>query len=160
MFSNVARRVVRRMAWLGAAVAFIFVFLVIPDEWDKHVNYVPVRATVMSVVTACRLDARNAPWLYMPCDKAIEARRADPHLAPYSLTRFTKLSVRFVSPVDGKTHIAPLILQTGDSDSNTWRVSDGIDIIASKTKAEKVRDPAFGHIDVTNPRPFAALEAQ
>jgi hypothetical protein len=155
MFPNVFNRVMSRIAMLGGVVLLIFLFLVIPDEWDKHVNYVPARASVVSVATACRLDAKNAPWLYLACDRAIEARKTDPELADYTLTQFTKMSVRFTSPVDGKTHIAPLTLQN----SKTWRVGDYIDIIASKTQAEKVRDPVFGHIDVTDPRPFAALSA-
>jgi hypothetical protein len=157
MFSNIFNRVIGKIAMLGGVVLLIFVFLVIPDEWDKHLNYVPTRGSIVSVATACRLDAKNTPWLYMPCDTAIKARKTD--LANYTLTQFTKLSVQFVSPVDGKPHIAPLTLQAGDSDLKRWRVGDYIDIIASKTQAEKVRDPVFGHIDVTDPRPFTALEA-
>jgi hypothetical protein len=159
MFSKIVRRVIGKIAMLGGVVLFIFVFFVIPDEWDKHRNYLPVRASVVSVATACRLDAKNTPWLYMPCDRAIEARKTDRDLANYTLSQFTKLSVQFVSPVDGKPHIAPLTLQAGDSDWKIWRVGDYIDVIASKTQAEKVRDPVFGHLDVTDPRPFAAQEA-
>jgi hypothetical protein len=160
MFSNVFNRVIGKIATLGGVVLLIFAFFAIPDEWDKHRNYVSARATVVSAATACRLDAKNTPWLYMPCDRAIEARKTNRDLANYTLTQFTKLSVQFVSPVDGKPHIAPLQLQTGESDWKTWRVGDVIDVIASKTQAEKVRDPVFGHIDVTDPRPFTALEAR
>ena len=158
MISNIFKRVIGKIAMLGIVVLFIFVFFTIPDEWDKHFNYVSTRASIVSVTTACRLDAKNAPWIYMPCDRAIEARKTNPDLANYTFTQFTKLSLRFVSPVDGRLHVAPLTLQAGESELKVWRVGDHIDIIASKTRAEKVRNPAFGRLDVTDSRPFIALE--
>jgi hypothetical protein len=160
MFSKVFSRAIGKLATLGGVILFIFVFFVIPDEWDKHRNYAPARASIVSAATSCRLDARHTPSRYMSCDRAIQARKTDPALANYTLAQFTKLSVRFVSPVDGKPHIAPLTLQADESDMKTLRVGDVIDIIASKTQAEKVRDPVFGHIDVTDPRPFTALAAR
>ena len=133
---------------LGAyGVVFVGVAgLLAYDHYDKTTNFQPVDARISAVNEQCYMEKverevltkSTSTYDLLPCELAELLTREYPMWQGYTVKH--KIEVRFVyaSPVDGATHTSSLQMSAFPN-GRPLRVGDVLQVLASKTKADKSR---------------------
>lgn len=114
-------------------------------DWDLRTNYAPVRATVLSVAEDCMLERtsydqndnpsteRKGP---MGCGEAERLTSEDGGHRGFELQRRRAVTVRYVSPADGRAHVATIRPREGYLEGSVPGAQ--VEIVAHKREPEKV----------------------
>ncbi len=117
------------------------------DFYDKSANYVHVKARVRTVTEQCYMEKVDRGIMtkttstsdLLPCDVAAVMVANHPNWAGYSIRKKIEVAYLYTSPVDGKTHDTVHRMTSYPRDRK-YGVGDVVEILASKSAADKTRD--------------------
>jgi hypothetical protein len=126
-----------------AIVAVGVVGITAYDRYDKRVNFQPVDARISAVNEQCymeKVEGRTTSTSdVVRCEVAELLTRAHPKWQGYTVKRKIELRIDYTSPVDGATHASSLQMSAFPN-GRPLHAGDVLQILASKTKADKTRE--------------------
>ena len=116
------------------------------DQYDKKSNYQRVDARVSTVTDQRYLEKVERGVLskttstsdLLRCDQAEILTRDHPKWQGYEIKHKIEVKFAYVSPADGATHFSSLRMSTFPN-GQPLRMGDVLQVLASKTKADKTR---------------------
>jgi hypothetical protein len=117
------------------------------DNYDKHANYQPVDARISDVSEQCYMEKiehgvvvkTTSTSDLMRCELAEVLTRAHPAWKGFAIKHKIEIRFAYVSPVDGATHDSRLTMSAFPK-GQPLQAGDVLRVLASKTKADKVRE--------------------
>ena len=126
-----------------AIIAVGVVGLTAYDRYDKRFNFQPVDARISEVNEQCYMEkvegSRTSTSDVVRCEVAELLTRAHPKWQGYTVKHRIELRFAYTSPVDGATHASSLQMSAFPN-GRTLHAGDVLQILASKTKADKTRE--------------------
>lgn len=114
-------------------------------DWDLRTNYVPVRATVVAVTEDCTLERTNYDQNDNPikdrkepmsCGEAQRLTGEGGGYRDFQLQRRRSVQIRYVSPADGRPHVARIRPREGYLEDAVPGAA--VEIVAHKREPETV----------------------
>jgi hypothetical protein len=117
------------------------------DQYDKHTHYQPVDARVSAVSDQCFMEKTESGAVIkttytsdlLDCERAELLTREHPKWQGYAIRHKIEIRFSYVSPVDRAYHAASLTMSAFPK-GHPLRTGDVVRVLASKTKAEKIRE--------------------
>jgi hypothetical protein len=135
-----------RLAAYGIIAVVAVVGTTAYDQYDRKANYQPVNARISAVSDQCYLEKVDRGAFkkttstsdLVRCEVAEVLTREHPKWQGYSVKHKIVLRFAFVSPVDGATHDSSLTMTAFPE--GPLHAGDVLQVLASKTKADKTRE--------------------
>jgi hypothetical protein len=112
------------------------------NQYDKRVNFQPVEARISAVNEQCYMEKAEGRTTstsdLVRCEVAELLTRAHPKWQGYAIRHKIEVRFAYTSPVDGATHVSSLQMSEFPQ-GRPLRAGDVLQILASKTKADKTR---------------------
>jgi hypothetical protein len=115
---------VKRMVVLGIGAIILFQIGVKELAWGT--SYVETLATIGSMDRTCA-DGRGGRLRYVECGEALPG--AD---------RRTVMELSYVSPADGRRHVATIRCDTRAEETPGWLVGQQMEVLAHKSEPERM----------------------
>ena len=133
---------VARLA-LGAVVGIGVAGALAREAWEKHTAFTPVEARILAVSDTCSLAAAK-PGSFVhkggfDCARSDEAMKASRPDFPLRVRHDLQLRLAYVSPVDGRVHVADHLRE--DWRGGAKAPGHTISILASRTDTDRIEAP-------------------
>jgi hypothetical protein len=135
-----------RLQALGI-VAVVFTGMVAYEYYDKNVNFQPVAARISAVNDQCYMEKvehlvvvkTTSTSDVVRCDVAELLTHTHTKWRGYDVKHKIEVQIAYVSPVDGAAHTSSLYMSAFPG-GQPLHVGDQLQVLASKTKADKTRE--------------------